>query len=73
MKDGWDEITPELPVSAPATLGEDADRKAAGLIKHWDEKAETSRCSKLIHQHGERLGCGTSSAQVCLLCLSVTG
>ena len=47
MKDKWDEVTHEI-----RTLGDDADRKAAGLIKHWDMKAETSKCSKLIHAHG---------------------
>ncbi len=71
MKDEWDEVTPELPVSAPATLGEDADRKAAGLMRHWDEKAETSRCSKLIHQHGgeawvwDQLGSGVLVMSIC--------
>ena len=69
MKDEWDEVTPDLPVVA--TLGDDADRKAAGLIKHWDIKAEISRCSKAIHAAGgpdwvwDKLGSGSLVMTVC--------
>ena len=66
MIDKWDEVGYEV-----KTLGEDADRKTAGLIKHWDEKAETSRCSKLIHAHGgadwvwDQLGSGVLVMALC--------
>jgi len=66
MTDKWDEVNYEV-----KTLGDDADRKAAGLIKHWDEKAETSRCSKLIHAHGgadwvwDQLGSGVLVMALC--------
>ena len=66
MKDQWDEETMEI-----RTLGDDADRKAAGLIKHWDMKAETSKCSKLIHAHGgadwvwDQLGSGMLVMTLC--------
>jgi hypothetical protein len=66
MTDKWDEVDYEV-----KTLGEDADRKTAGLIKHWDAKAETSRCSKLIHAHGgadwvwDQLGSGVLVMALC--------
>ena len=65
-KDQWEEVPMQV-----KTLADDADRKAAGLIKHWDLKAETSKCSKLIHLHGgadwvwDQLGSGMLVMTLC--------